>query len=193
MATPLGHGIIGLALAQFGGNARPRRAWVWLGFAVVAAGAPDLDFVPGVLAGDANLYHQQGSHSLPAAVVFGLVVAGLTWGRVSRPAVIGALAGIMYASHLVLDCLTTDGRAPYGIPLLWPFSDMYFISPFTPFQGVRHGVPGDPLHSVLGDIFSRHNLRVLLVEAVWTLPVLAVSVLLTDRARRSRREDQRGR
>jgi len=182
MSTPLGHGIIGLALGRLGGGARPRRTGLWLGFAVIAAGAADLDFLPGILAGDANLYHQQASHSLLAAVVFGLVVAGVTWGRVSRPAAVGTLAALIYASHLLLDCLTTDGRPPFGLPLLWPFSDTHFISPFTPFHGVRHGVPGDSLHSVIGDIFSLHNLRVLAVEALWTLPVLGVSILATRRA-----------
>jgi inner membrane protein len=174
MATPLGHSIVGLATGRMAGDVGRRSPWRWYAFAVIAANAADFDFIPGLLAGDANRFHQLASHSILAAVVFGLLTGLVVRGRVAKPVGLGFAAGLVYATHLLLDCLTFDGRPPVGIPLLWPFSDETFIAPVTVFNGVMHGVPGEGLGAVLGQIFSLHNLGVLALETAILMPLAAL-------------------
>jgi inner membrane protein len=149
--------------------------WRWLLCAVVAAVAADFDFIPGVLIGDANRYHQQTSHSIAAAIAFGgmsawaaRALAITTW----KAAVAGTL---VYGSHLLLDWLTQDSRPPIGIPLLWPFSDVTFHAPFSLFRGVRHGQPGAGIAEFLGAVLSAHNLFSLLMELALLLPLLLLA------------------
>ncbi|MGA8262099.1 MAG: metal-dependent hydrolase [Arenicellales bacterium] len=156
MASPVGHIIIGIGLGSATSRRRPS-AW-WLVFAAFAACAPDLDFLPGLLAGDVNRYHQLASHSLTAMVLFG-VASGLAGGYFrGNPWRIGLGAALFYGSHLAVDLFTRDVRAPYGIPLFWPFYNGHFMAPWTVFGGVQHGVPGDSLRTFLGDLFSLSNL-----------------------------------
>jgi len=170
MATPLGHGLIGLAMARAGQPASGPSLRAWALFGAVAANAPDFDFIPGLLVGDPNRFHQLGSHSLLAVVMFALA-AGLfarRWPGQWLP--VALWSGGFYASHLVLDMLTFDGRPPYGLPLFWPWSADHFIAPVTPLHGVRHGVPGDGLLTVFGNIFSGYNLKVIGAELLLVGP-----------------------
>lgn len=176
MATPLGHGLLGAGLGLTG-NPGVQRPWIWFAFLAFSAVVADFDFLPGLLVGDINRWHHQGSHSLLAAVVWA-VMTGLffAWSASRRAryrwVVAGVVAGLAYASHLLLDCLTTDTREPLGIPLLWPLSDRAFLAPVTPIPGVRHGVPGDSLVSVLEAVFSLSNFYGALIECAVVLPLL---------------------
>jgi membrane-bound metal-dependent hydrolase YbcI (DUF457 family) len=70
-------------------------------------------------------------------------------------------------SHYILDFLTYDGREPFGIPLLWPFSDSRFNSPLPVFGGFAKGS--------FSDFVSVHNLGVLAGEVlVLGIPALAL-------------------
>jgi LexA-binding, inner membrane-associated putative hydrolase len=85
MATPVGHSLAGYAIYRFlvpGEDHRPALLLVAVGM----ANAPDLDFVPGILAGAPATYHQGGSHSLAFAAA-----AGVT-GAVMLHAVVGTVA-----------------------------------------------------------------------------------------------------
>lgn len=170
MATPLGHGLAGIAVGVLGHGSVPSRRWYL--FAAVAGNAADLDLVPGLLSGDVNRFHQLASHSLLAAVLFGAGVALVLRRRHAAALRVGCVASAMYASHLLLDFFTRDARAPFGLPLLWPLSNEHFISPWSLFGGVRHGVPGDGLGTVLGEILSWQNLGQLGLEALVLGPVL---------------------
>ena len=72
MPTPLGHGIIGLAL--YGGAARTPGQKLKLtlsgtALAFAASYIPDLDFIPGIVIRDHFAFHHGPSHSL----LFGLI------------------------------------------------------------------------------------------------------------------------
>jgi membrane-bound metal-dependent hydrolase YbcI (DUF457 family) len=100
-----------------------------LAAAVVLANAPDLDFLPGVIAGAPGVFHRGVTHTVAAALVVGVVAAGLGWWR--RPAGYGArwwaaFAATAYASHLLVDFVTVDAVAPYGARFLWPASARFF-------------------------------------------------------------------
>jgi inner membrane protein len=155
--------------------------WKGYVFCVIAANAPDLDFLPGLLTGDINRFHQSAGHSLMAAVLFGAAAALLALRSHYTPVRIG-LAGIgLYCSHLLLDLLGEDKRAPFGIPLLWPFSSEHFIVAWPIFRGVRHGVPGEDLAAFVGHVFSWQNLGAMALETGILLPFLVLSWYMTGR------------
>jgi membrane-bound metal-dependent hydrolase YbcI (DUF457 family) len=86
---------------------------VW-GVAAVLAAAPDGDIILGILLGRGGAYHGTFTHSLTAAVVVALVAYGMGGGRWA------AIAGIAYASHLLVDLLDESG--PTNLMLGWPFT-----------------------------------------------------------------------
>jgi hypothetical protein len=112
MATPLGHSIVGYAVARAAGVKTP----VGMGLAIGAASLPDIDLLLGYVAnGDAlSLHHELITHKpafpLIVGAATGLAAAGLSLlrgqppapGRVLRPA---ALAAALVASHVVMDPL----------------------------------------------------------------------------------------
>jgi len=164
-------------------SAREPGSW-WLLFAAFAGCAPDLDFVPGLLTGDINRFHQLASHSVGAMALFG-ILAGAVGGRIVGNAWrIGVGAAVLYGSHLIIDLFTHDVRPPLGIPLFWPFHDGHFMAPWTPFGGVRHGVPGDPLTVFLSEVFSPHNAGVVALEAAVLGPIAAIAALIGRQRRR---------
>lgn len=108
----------------------PWRETLWLlAVAAVLACLPDLDYLPGLLVGELNRYHQLFTHSLLFCTVAAAVAAWLFRKTRLRPPTVFAIV----FSHLVLDLLTEDARTPIGIPLLWPFSEKPFqIAPLFP-------------------------------------------------------------
>ena len=176
MASPVGHSALGLAIGRGGHPITSPRLWPSYVFFVFAANAADLDFLPGLLVGNLNRFHQSISHSLVAAVLFGLLVSVASLPLVTFPSAtrLGLLSGALYASHLLLDFFTNDVRAPYGQPLLWPLTSERFIAPWTPLGGVTHGNPGDPWSVILPSLFSWHNLKVIGLEVIIVLPAFLV-------------------
>lgn len=177
---------MGLAVAQSVRPTPDAPVWAVMALAVLAASAPDLDFVPGILMGDANRFHRGPSHSLAAAALFGVIVyllARVTRAGAVRLAVLGFLA---YGSHLLLDFFTQDKGEPFGIPLFWPVSSDGFMSPWQVFGSVKHGVPGDSLETALGYVFSVANVATVAVEVVVLAPVLLASWLISGRLVRRR-------
>lgn len=159
MATPIGHGLAGCVVFFFLKKGRDYGDTSLLFLTVFFAIAPDLDFLPGILAGKPALYHHGISHSL----VFGLA-AGLLGGLAIRNEdraffSVFLLTFLAYTSHLVLDLFGPDGRTPYGIPLFWPLSSHHFLSPVQLFPGVHHGQTTDAsIGEWLQGIFHWRNL-----------------------------------
>lgn len=184
MPSPLGHTLLGASAAQWLPGEAIQRPFVWLLFVVFCANAADLDFVPGILVGEPNRYHHQASHSLMAAVLFGILVSLIARLRSLSAKTLGLSATLIYASHLLGDYLARDDAPPYGIPLLWPFSDAYFISPVALFTDIHHGEPKGGVMSMIVDVFSSHNLWAMMTELLILGPVLAVALMI--RRRRAR-------
>lgn len=137
MPTPLGHALAGLAAGTAASGGRtilgPIKDLVFFaGFGVLA----DVDFIPGLILGEGSGWHRGMSHSITAAAVAGLLA--WLWAR-HRPnggrLALGALAA--YASHVLLDYLNVDTRPPFGIPLLWPFSQEYMLAHHAIFLDVK--------------------------------------------------------
>jgi hypothetical protein len=103
-----------------------------------AANAPDLDFVPGILIGIPWRFHHGPAHSLLAAILFGLAagaIARAAGAASSRR--FGFLMGASYASHLVLDMMSTAVSVRHGLPFFWPIYGNAVSLPFVVFLDVK--------------------------------------------------------
>jgi len=148
-----------------------RREWV-LFVSVVIANLPDVDFLPGYLLGDLTTFHHQATHSITAAVIVGLLIAALASRWKFNGIGWGVWGGSVYLSHVVFDLLVNDPSPPFGVQLLWPFSDSYFISPFTPFARFDYF---DPTAGMVSTMLSVHNLITMLREFVLVAPIVALA------------------
>jgi membrane-bound metal-dependent hydrolase YbcI (DUF457 family) len=148
MPSPIGHALAGVAVVWTadivdGRRSSPRLVAACAGLAML----PDVDLL---LSG----FHRSATHSLTAALLV-LIIATVVTGQVTadsnddgvrhrgwfttvsdtlerlRAAI---LAGVAYASHLLLDWLGADNSPPRGIQLLWPFSDRWLISDWDIFR-----------------------------------------------------------
>lgn len=174
MVSPVGHSVAGWAVYRACHVGKPGfapRSCLFL-LSLVVASAPDLDFIPGFFVGDLNRFHQGISHSLGFMLMLATVGAVLG-GRqlVGGAARFVILFCALYGSHLVLDCLTFDGSAPIGIPIFWPLSGERFISGWTLFDAVHHGIPGSDTVAFLRSSFSLHNIGVALIEVLVLTPI----------------------
>ena len=168
MATPVGHYLVGLAITQgLAGSDRDRKR----GFVLAAVAVlPDIDVVAGLIAGDIWAFHRAGSHSLAAALAFGLVtLAAFALFKVRQPVHAAAMLFLVYASHLALDYMTQDSRSSPGVPLLWPWLG-------SPFQAPVTLVPSGAYH--ITELFSLSNAAVVIREAVIFLPLAALAIVL---------------
>jgi inner membrane protein len=187
MPTPLAHGVAGSAVARTVKNGW--RSWRFVAIAFVLASVPDLDFIPGVLAGDAGGFHRRATHSLFAAVVFTVPIALLLWryaGKLlgkdafrsdRRPGFLAWYAFVVpvYLSHLLLDLVSLDQVDNSGLQLWWPFSNRYATAPLPVPESLRGFFDlkfGPTAHDFFRTFFSGHALAVYFIEALLVSPLL---------------------
>ena len=179
MPLPIGHALAGIAMQQ----ARPgfffTNRWLDAFFFMFLANLPDGDFLPGMILGRPNLYHHGIFHSPGAALAVALIGAGLfsLWKR--RFSATAAMIFLVFYCHLLLDFFARDLRAPYGLPLLWPFSNRYFIAARPIFINITRSQQS---HDFLASLFNRHNLGAALLEALILGGLASAAVLLRYRA-----------
>jgi inner membrane protein len=161
------------------GAAKPTLSHPWrrIAFCLFAANAADLDFIPGLVVGNPNLYHHGVSHSLGFAVLFtaccGSVLVFLKSQRLWRDS---AIYFCLYTSHIVLDWFSIDTTAPYGVPLFWPLSDVYYIAPIAFLADIRR-VSFSNLDFITS-LFSLHNLWAICAEILLLSPLAMVISIL---------------
>lgn len=192
MASPVGHGLVGATVARAAGSgdgARDRGLYL---LALFASVAPDLDYVPGILRGAPNLYHQSVSHSLGAALAFSLLVAGVTYlrrGAARRAWTMAWAGGLSYAAHLPVDLL----GQPHGQPLLWPLSSDLVVGGWEVLPGVGHGDAGSGPWEFLEAVFSRENLVAVGLEILVLLPPCLAAAWALGRMEERARDGASGR
>jgi inner membrane protein len=145
------------------------------------ANLPDLDFFPGFLIGEPNRYHHGISHSLITAILLSTFVY---WGVKNyftelESKKLYALLLLTLSSHTVLDYFVKDTVAPYGVPLFWPLSSEYFISPFSLFMGVSRS--GESAITFIASLFSKYNLISIAGEIFYSLTIILIALLLKNR------------
>ncbi len=189
MALPIVHGTAGYLIQR---HNRTMRTGVWSVLAaVLVANLPDFDFIVGFVLGKPGMFHRGFSHTVLAAVVFGLA-AGTCYRLVTKSGWIKAtvLFTSLYASHLVVDAFTVDARAPYGGQFLWPLSDAYIISPVPLFGEIL--VNGSARFPFLQTVFSWSALVQLLREAGLSASAIGVAYLIEMGQQRRKRSRLKG-
>ncbi len=177
MALPIAHAAAGYLVQRAAQRVRPEDrspagAWRRAAVFMVIGNLPDLDFLAGFAVGRPGLLHRGITHTLLAAVAFGLV-AGAFASRRREPFGWAALVyGAAYGSHLLLDWLTIDTRPPLGGQFLWPLSDAYLISPVTIFKEIF--IDGRTRSSFLATVLAWPTVLVLLREVVIVGAVVGV-------------------
>jgi membrane-bound metal-dependent hydrolase YbcI (DUF457 family) len=126
---------------------------------ILISNLPDIDFMLFFIIGKkAFATHQYYTHNIFFVGIIPLLFFPVLKQKKER-------IGLYLAaySHLLLDLFTIDGTAPFGFRLFYPISDRLFHLGFFP-----------NLHKkTLEEVFSLHNLWVLLLEAVvCLLPVI---------------------
>ena len=148
-----------------------------LALIVVIANLPDLDFLPGFLTGNPNQFHHHFlSHSLGGAILASALLAGCFSFFQKRSFLpLFAIFASVYFSHVLLDYFSTDTSQPYGVPMFWPFSQDYFISPVPLFLSIEKS--GSGLAFISG-LFVKHNLYAIAIEFLVLVPALIVTEIL---------------
>ncbi|MDP7522465.1 MAG: metal-dependent hydrolase [Arenicellales bacterium] len=193
MCSPIGHGLAGIAVGLI---SRPGFkggfSFSLYLYAFFSANVPDLDFLPGLLIGDINRWHHSYSHTLFAALLYTVLALLAARGfGIKKWRLVGWLSLIPYLSHLLLDYLSLDRGAPFGIPLLWPLSDDYFYSELLLFGAIDHGGFGATNTEALIDIFSYANLLVITRELlILGLLIGSIVTLKTIYSRSRPNQDQ---
>ena len=176
MPSPVGHILFAFAIS---GVPKPRDVltqW-WPVLVLLAAIAPDLDFLPGIVIGDPNRFHHGPTHSIAAAVVFTLAIA-LMFRSLSKTQIL--VLFLVYAGHVLIDTPAKDLGAPFGRALFWPFDSHNGISPVTRFSNFSRGTRNEGLGGVIRDIFSVRTLWTVAIE----MAILGPLLWLTGRYRR---------
>ena len=181
MATPIGHTLGAYAAIAF---LKPetvrdsRRNRIALGLAFIFGNLADTDFLVAHLTDRTFLNHHYFSHSIPVAVLV-TVCSFLMLKAMRQPQSLqeSLVLGAVYGSHLLMDLFTDDGSAPYGIPLLWPFTNHHFFPSFFIFPSIHRGN--------LQDLFSLHNLKATFLEIAVLGPIALLAFARAVRKRRS--------
>jgi len=185
MSSPIGHSLAGWVIASFRSRSLKPTNLKELALYIFIANTPDLDFIPGALIGQPNLYHHGISHSIGAGLICAMVMAFLITIRNKKRLWREFLfIFAIFGSHLLLDLISVDGRLPLGIPIFWPLTDHYFMIPILP--PVMHSVLDNAtMTQFLADVFSLHNLYVVGLEILLTVPF---ALLIHWRLRKKTRE-----
>jgi hypothetical protein len=172
MPSPIGHAIVGAAIAWTADAIQPSESNSAVSVATiacaVAAAAPDLDLL-------LPIQHRTITHSVIVLTAASIVAIAVT-GKVKPTArrLVG-LCALAYASHLLLDWLAVDTTVPRGIQLFWPASDRWFISEWDLFRGTARR-----------NVFSVESMRInalaILQEIVMLGPIAAAAWLVRVKA-----------
>lgn len=181
MPSPIGHGLAGIIVFDaFRGVARMTARTKTLVLCLIVSIFPDFDFLFGILEGEPNKYHHGMSHSLVMSFGVGLILAAI-FSAHYRFWTVTCLLCCVYVSHLLLDLLSYDRSYPYGLQLMWPFSDAYIISPKTVFMEIRR--ENKNMEFIPSLLLNGHNYRAVLWEAVLLLPpLIALRTIVNRRA-----------
>ncbi|MCH7872409.1 MAG: metal-dependent hydrolase [Planctomycetes bacterium] len=200
MPSPVLHCAVGAAIYSLRRGSLGRKRGRLAGLIIIAALLPDIDFLPGLIVGDPNRFHNGPTHS----ILFAILAAGmLTWlagrqaGSAARQAgpagrqrisvfILTLFAGL---SHPLLDGLAVDERAPFGVPIFWPVSDLRFQVEDPWFDGIDHGSTGAEASEFFDAIISVGNAKAMAKE--FGIGAVAIGIgCWIGRRRRSRDETE---
>lgn len=186
MPLPIAH--TGIALACYLGFLGNRvdsltlqKKSILLLIVVILANLPDLDFLPGIFIGQPNYFHHGPTHSILLAVitaVLAYIISSKYFDELDKKsyALMLLLAAI---SHTLLDYFSKDTGHPYGVPLLWPLNNTFYISSVSLFSDIARS--DEPGIAFIMSIFNTHNFIAVAGELLFIVMIL--SMVLTLRYR----------
>ena len=177
MPLPLGHTIVGYAVAAGSGVRFRKHAWTALLFSLVVANLPDADFLPGALADEPVKYHRTIAHTLPAALLCGLIIGAVLTRFGKRFWEIALIGFVVYSSHLFAD-MVDFGGVNIGVQVLWPVSEEWY-SIRTPLTNEHipalHFQRGDDSSGFLASFFQWQFIRASVLQALLFSPLLLLA------------------
>jgi membrane-bound metal-dependent hydrolase YbcI (DUF457 family) len=162
---PVAHGLIGASVVAALRDSAQMGRWKWLAFGAFLGIAPDFDFALNWLRVSWGGWHHGFTHSIPFALVVGLVtIIALRQWKVRSFLVFSAA----YVSHTLLDYMLTESR---GVALWWLFKNYRYK--------LRLPNPIDYTYSV--DSFNHAAidlLKISLIELLIFGPILLAVILV---------------
>lgn len=173
MPSPIGHSLSGILLYQIFNRQNARYDPHKLSLYVFFANLPDIDLALGFFVNNPGLYHQSITHSLGASVFAGIIASIMLTGKKELYLNSFLLSAGLYFSHVVLDYLASasDTGYPFGVALLWPLSNDYYVFPIMFFLDIRRGISNETFFSGL---FNLHNLWAMLIELALFFPPILI-------------------
>ena len=174
MPLPLGHAVVGYSFAAASGVRFRRNTLTALLFSVVVANLPDADFLPGALANEPVLYHRTIAHTLPAALLCGLIIGAVLTRFGPRFWQMTLLGFLVYSSHLFAD-MVDFGGGNMGVQILWPIDHGWYVIP-TPLSGeaqpLLHFSRGEGSASFFASFASWQFVRAMVLQGLLFAPLL---------------------
>lgn len=130
---------------------------------------PDLDFIPGIFTHDINKYHHGITHSLAGSLLLSslvVLVTRLMVNEMDKYKVWGCYF-MASLSHPLFDYFSVDTTFPYGIPLLWPINDTYYISSVSLFYPIEKR--GKSIDSFVLSLINVTNAKAVFFESIFVL------------------------
>ena len=174
MPLPVAHSMVGYSFAAASGVRFRRDTFTALLFSIVVANLPDLDFLPGALANEPVLYHRTIAHTIPAALLCGLIIGVVLTRFGKRFWEIALLGALVYSSHLFAD-MVNFGGGNIGVQILWPLSDAFYHIPTPLMHMDTHMLRferGTDSGGFFASFFSFQFLRALTLQALLFAPLL---------------------
>ena len=173
MPLPVAHGLVGASVvAALLPSAQPGR-WKWLALGAFLGVAPDFDYALNWLRVSRGGWHHGFTHSIPFALVVGLVTIIILrqWNVRSFLIVSGA-----YVSHTLLDFMLTESR---GVALWWPFTNYRYKLRFP--NPIDYTWSDDSLARAAVDLLKISLIELLIFGPV-LLAVIALRQIVNKRA-----------
>ena len=182
MPLPIAHSIVGYSFAAATGIRFRRDTMTAILFSIVVANLPDTDFLPGFLRNEPSLYHRTVAHTLPAALLCGLIIGAVLTRFGKRFWEITLLGTVVFASHLVADMINLTGNN-IGIQILWPFSDSWYSikTPFGRYADWFNYDRGVDSSNFIESFFSWGFIRAVTMQSLVFAPLLVPALWLRRR------------
>ncbi len=174
MPLPVAHSLMGYTIGESTRYRLSRNFWINVLILAVLANLPDVDFLPGFLAGIPNMYHHHQTHSLGFAVLIAMLGGAIAWFWQRRFWPGFGLVFAAVGSHLALDLLTQDFSDPHGMMLLWPLTSEFYDVPWKVFLAVNKS---DRSENFFVSLLNTANVRVVAIELAVMLPLAALAAL----------------
>ena len=165
MPLPLAHALIGASTAAALRPASQSRQWKPILIGAFLGITPDFDYALNVLRISGGGWHHGFTHSIPFALLLGLLTIVILREWKVRSFITYSAAA---ASHTLLDYLITES---YGVALWWPFKDHRYKLRFP-----------NPIHYTWSDASiwdaAAGVLKITVIELLIFAPILLAVMLL---------------